>query len=173
MAATKTRSSFLSPIVIIIFLFAFIFVIAGTYLFMQKNKTGTAKTNTKIAMITPTSTPTPRAIPHGKIGFSVGGSKPNAPTFGRGFLDPYDPKKGAQQIISIEMADKTAVTDVTGTMITDHGQQPVTFSLVEGTAQKGRWEAKATINDSYLYTYKLTIIAKNATTQDAVDITLR
>lgn len=173
MAATNARSSFLSPIVIIIFLFAIIFVIAGTYLYTQKNKTGLSGTNKKAAMITPTSTPTPRAIPHGKIGFSVGGNKTNAPSFGRGYLDPYDPMKGTQQIISIELTDKTAVTGVTGTMITDHGQQPITFSLVEGTAQKGRWEAKITMQDSYLYTYNLKIVAKNAITQFSVEITLR
>lgn len=173
MTAKNARSSFISPVVITIFLFAFIFVIAGIYLYMQQNKIGVSKTGTKTAMITPTSTPIPRAIPHGKIGFSVGGSKPNAPTFSKGFLNPYDPAKGTKQIISVEIADKTAVTEVTGTMRTDHAQQPVTFSLVEGTAQKGRWEATYTVQDSYLYIYNLKIIAKNAITNDQVDITLR
>lgn len=173
MAAKNANSSFISPVVIIIFLFAIIFVTAGTYLYMQRNKTGLSKTGSKTAMITPTSTPTPRAIPHGKIGFSVGGSKPNAPTFGRGFLDPYDPQKGTKQIISIEVTDKVGVHSVTGTMITDHNQQPVTFSLIEGTAQKGRWEATYVVQDSYSYIYNLKIMAKNTNSSDQVDITLR
>lgn len=173
MTAKKVSSSVASPPVLVLFLFAVILVIAGTYLYMQRNKTDISKTGTKTAMITPTSTPTPRAIPHGKIGFSVGGSKPNAPTFGRGFLDPYDPAKGTKQIISIELTDKVGVHTVTGTMITDHEQQPITFSLVEGTAQKGRWEATHIVQDSYSYIYNLKILAKNTNSTDQVDITLR
>ncbi len=168
MTAKKTPS-FIHPVIVLLFVFVLLFLAAGTYLYMRRP--ATVQKTTVVPTTKPT--PTPRGIPHGKIGFSVGGSKPNAPTFGRGYLDPYDPAKGTTQIISIEVTDKTGVLEVTGTGVTDHGQQPITFSLVEGTAQKGRWEAKRVINDTYLYTYILNITAKNATTKDTVDITLR
>jgi len=172
MSAKKVNSSIPSPLVLILFLFAVILVIAGTYLYMQREKTEKTTQITQSA-VQPTATPTPRAIPHGKIGFSVGGSKPNAPTFGRGFLDPYDPAKGTKQIISIELSDKVGVHTVTGTVITDHAQQPITFALVEGTEQKGRWEATYVMQDSYSYIYNLKIMAKNTNSTDQVDITLR
>ncbi len=168
---TKKPASLIHPVILLLFIFVLLFLAAGTYLYMRRQTRETAVTTGAVPTAKPT--PTPRAIPHGKIGFSVGGSKPNAPTFGRGYLDPYDPAKGTTQIISIELTDKTGVLEVTGTAITDHGQQPVTFSLAEGTAQKGRWEAKWVINDTYLYTYNLKIVAKNAATKDTVEITLR
>ncbi|MFZ2024658.1 MAG: hypothetical protein WAV51_00020 [Microgenomates group bacterium] len=171
MVTKKTDASFIHPVIIILFVFVLLFIAAGTYLYMRRQRI--EKTATTSIAPTAKPTPTPRAIPHGKIGFSVGGSTPNAPTFSRGYLDPYDPTKGTTQIISIDLTDKTGVLEVVGTVLTDHGQQPVTFSLAEGTAQKGRWEARWVINDTYLYTYNLKIVAKNAITKGTVEITLR
>jgi hypothetical protein len=175
MPAKKQQSSFidaaLSPKGIGIMLVILILLSVGAYMYTRR--TTVVSTLSRVPTPTIKPTPTPRSIPRGKIGFSVGGSIPNAPAFGRGYLNPYDPAKGATQVISIEVNDTTAVTSVTGIMKTDNGQQPLTFSLVEGTAQKGNWQATWIVQDTYLYTYELDMVAKNAITSDHVEIMLR
>ncbi len=169
----KKKKSFTDKLVSlkgIAILIGILLILAGfAYFYAKKDM----MQNARKVVPTPTATPTPRPIPHGKIGFGVGGSVPEAPKFGRGFLNPYDPAKGTSQVVSIEMTDTVDIESITGVMKTDHEQYQLTFSLVEGTKQKGRWEATWTVTDSYLYTYELNLRAKNAKTSDNVDIMLR
>src|SRR3972149_11367602 len=66
----------------------------------EQESTLTTRLISPTATPRPTATPTPRPIPHGKWGFSVSGGDKNKPQMSRGFLDPYDPAKGAHQTIT-------------------------------------------------------------------------
>jgi len=123
---------------------------------------------------TPTPTPTPRAIPHGKWGFGVGQGDKTVPQFRRGFLDPYDPLKGGTQTVTVNVKHGLPVTKVIGILKTDHKtSQPYEFKLVSGTNTDGQWEGTWTVDDSYLYTYLLTLKAESSDKSSSVDITLR
>ena len=124
----------------------------------------------------PESTPTatPRPIPHGKIGFTVGQSDKTVPLFGRGFIDPYDPAKGATQTVTIAVKYTKPVTKVTVVLKTDNNiSQPYPFKLISGSDTEGEWQGSWQITDTYLYTYALVFNAESSNKSGSVEVTLR
>jgi len=119
----------------------------------------------------PRPTPQPMAIPHGKTGFTVG-VKEN-PVMRIGFLDPYDPKIGEKQTVSITVKNTNPVESVEATMQTDNQSKKYPMKLVEGTTLDGRWEATWEVGETYLYTYVLTIDAVSGADKSKAIITLR
>lgn len=134
-------------------------------------ETGTAET----VKLSPTLTPTPKAIPSGKRGFTVSiSSNVKGPRIGRGELDPYDPVRNGNQKLTIEVNDTVPVESVTAILKTDNKTSPV-YQLVPDTEGqlKGNWTGEWSVDDSYLYTYILTIEAQSVSGTSKVDITLR
>ena len=130
--------------------------------------------NTSI-ITSPSSFPAPpRAIPHGKIGFTVSQSDKTKPQFGKGFIDPYDPAKGQSQIVTIGVKDEQPITQVTAVLKTDNAvSQPVSFKLINGPDIDGIWQGSWLLDDTYLYTYNLVLTAVSARGKSSVEITLR
>ena len=122
-----------------------------------------------------TPTFTPRPIPHGPKGFSVGQSDKTIPQFGRGEINPYDPAKGTDQLVSIVVKHTSPITKVTGMLRTDDGDMsPVDFTLVSGTNTNGTWQGSWKVTKSYLYIYQLVFTATGSDKKrTTVVVTLR
>lgn len=162
----KSSASFVdcvtSPRVIVIFLLVIIVFFFSLYRSVRKP-----------ALILP-PTPTPRAIPHGKIEFSVAQSDNTVPQFGKGFIDPYDPEKGETQTITIAVKHSQPVTKVTAVLKTDHTTSvPVPFALVSGSDTDGQWQGSWKVTDTYLYTYNVVLQAESLGRLASVEATLR
>lgn len=119
----------------------------------------------------PKPTVKPIDLPHGKTGFTVG-VKEN-PIMRIGFLDPYDPKVGEKQTVSITVKNTNPVESVEATMQTDNHSKKYPMKLVEGTTLDGRWEATWEVTDSYVTTYVLTIDSVSGLDKSKAIITLR
>jgi hypothetical protein len=127
----------------------------------------------KTARVTPTPTPSPRPIPSGKKTFSVSSGKKTGPQFASGAIDPYDPKIGSTQTISVTIVSSKPVTSGTLTMQTDTKTKKVPLSMVSGTPINGVWAGTWTVDDTYLYTYLATLTATDGTETNKVELTLR
>lgn len=123
--------------------------------------------------LTPTPIPTPKPIPTGKKTFSVMSGKKTGPQFRTGAIDPYDPKKGSLQTISVSLVSIKPLTTVKLTMQTDTKSKEVVMSLTSGTATEGTWSGTWTVDDTYLYTYNATIAASDGQETNSITITLR
>ncbi len=113
-------------------------------------------------------------LPQGKVPFSVSSGQKTGPQFRNGFIDPYDPKTGETQTVSVLITGKSPVITVTATMRTDTASKTNTMKLLEGTAADGKWEGSWTVTDTHHQTYKLILHALDSTgTTNVIDITLR
>lgn len=169
-----------SPVGIAVIIFLIVLLSVGAYLYATKSSllsflpAGSKQQQKRVPTATPTPTPLPRAIPHGKKGFSVGQSDKTVPQMSRGYIDPYDPAKGATQTVTIAVAFTQPVTSVTAILKTDTTvSSPVPLTLATGTNTKGEWQGSWPVNDTYLYTYKLVLQATSGTKTASVEITLR
>lgn len=140
------------------------------------SSTSTVSTTTPTPTLIPTKTPTPspRWIPSGKKGFTVSQSDHTVPQLGRGFIDPYDPKKGATQTVAIAVKHSQPVTEVTAVLKTDHySSTPIPFTLTNGSNTDGQWQGSWETKDTYLYTYGLVLKATSKDSEASVEIFLR
>lgn len=133
----------------------------------------TATTTTTKPVNSPT--PSPKPIPHGMKNFYVSiGSEVKGPRMGKGTIDPYDPAVGGKQRLTIEVNDTVPVQKVVATLKTDKKtSEPHMLTAGAGVTTKGNWSGEWTVDDSYLYTYILSIQATSASGTSSVDITLR
>lgn len=120
-------------------------------------------------------TPSPKPIPHGPKNFYVSiGSEVKGPRMGKGTIDPYDPVVGGKQRVTIEVNDTVPVQKVVATIKTDKKtSEPHMLTAAPGVTTKGNWSGEWVMDDSYLYTYILSIQATSASGTSSVDITLR
>lgn len=120
-------------------------------------------------------TPSPKPIPHGSKNFYVSiGSEVKGPRMGKGTIDPYDPVVGGKQRLTIEVNDTVPVQKVVAIIKTDKKTSaPHMLTAGAGVTNKGNWSGEWTMDDSYLYTYILSIQATSASGTSSVDITLR
>lgn len=143
-------------------------VLVGGFLFVSSQRKGAKQ----ISMAIPTPTPTPRPIPHGKGAFAVSTEK-TGPRMTLVTLNPYDPSKGETMEILINAYNTEAITSVTAQMQTDHKSSSIIpCSLIEGDAIKGTWKCMWNTDDTYLYTYNLTVIvtAPNGTHNNTITL---
>lgn len=166
-------------------------VLLATYFFTKKNPQTSSKSMplkildtpaTQISSapsikptITLTPSPTPKPIPHGSSDFFVSvGKEKKGPRMGKGTINPYDPEIGGKQGLTIAIADTVPVTKVVAILKTDKKtSEPHALLLGTGTNMSGSWTGEWVVDDSYLYTYVLSIQATSASGTSSVDITLR
>lgn len=123
---------------------------------------------------TATPTPSPKPIPHGSKNFMVSvGSDIKGPRMGKGTIDPYDPALGGKQKLTIEVNDTVPVQKVVATLKTDKKTTEHALTAGPGVTNKGNWSGEWIVDDSYLYTYVLSIQATSASGTSTVDVTLR
>ncbi len=121
----------------------------------------------------PLPTPTPKSIPNGKQTFSVSSGKKTGPQYTNGMIDPYDPERGSPMIVSVQITSEKPVVKSTMNVRTDTAIQEVAMELKEGTATSGLWTGVWVANDTYLYTYNLSLKATDGEEENVVEITLR
>jgi hypothetical protein len=124
--------------------------------------------------VSPTVTPSPRPIPHGKRTFVVSvASNVKGPRIGKGTIDPYDPALNGEQTLTIEVNDTVPVQEVVAVLKTDN--ETMEYAMQPGTPgqMKGNWTGTWTVNDTYLYTYSLSVRATSANGTTTADITTR
>ena len=93
---------------------------------------------------------------------------------GKGTINPYDPEIGGKQRLTIAIADTVPVTKVVAILKTDKKtSEPHALLPETGTNMSGSWTGEWVVDDSYLYTYILSIQATSASGTSSVDITLR
>jgi len=124
---------------------------------------------------TATPTPSPKPIPHGTTDFFVSvGKEVKGPRMGKGTIDPYDPEAGDKQRLTIAVSDTVPVTKVVATLKTDKKtSKPYELLPGSGTSMNSNWTGEWTIDDTYLYTYVLSIQATSSSGTSTVDVTLR
>lgn len=147
---------------------------------VTEEKTAPSTTSTVPSSTTTTKpvnspTPSPKPIPHGPKNFYVSiGSEVKGPRMGKGTIDPYDPVVGGKQRVTIEVNDTVPVQKVVATIKTDKKtSEPHMLTAAPGVTTKGNWSGEWVMDDSYLYTYILSIQATSASGTSSVDITLR
>jgi len=112
-------------------------------------------------------------LPQGKQTFSVSlGTSQKGPRLTEGFIDPYDPKIGETQTISISANDTKPILSVTVTMKTDNGAKEYPMKLVEGSELSGRFEGSWRVTDSHDRIYRAVIAALSANGSSSIEITL-
>lgn len=127
-----------------------------------------------VSEVSPTVAPTPRPLPHGKRSFVVSlPSNVKGPRIGKGTIDPYDPALNGQQSLIIEVNDTVPVNAVVAILKTDN--KTVEHALVPTTPgqMKGNWTGAWTMDDSYDYTYVLSVRATSANGTTMADLTTR
>ncbi len=171
----KKESRIGVDVIVLGFLFAIFLSLLSFYLYRKYQFTKTNPSNPSAVVVTPLPpSPTPRAIPHGKKGFTVGQADKTVPQFGRGFIDPYDPSIGAKQTLTIRVKHSTPVTKVTAVLQTDHEtSKPYELHLQSGTQTDGEWSGVWSVNSPYSYTYVLVLTATSELKSAQVTITLR
>lgn len=143
----------------------------------QEQNVSTTTEPTSVITMKPVNSPTPspKPIPHGPKNFYVSiGSEVKGPRMGKGTIDPYDPAVGGKQRLTIEVNDTVPVQKVVAILKTDKKtSEPHMLTAAPGVTTKGNWSGEWVMDDSYLYTYILSIQATSASGTSSVDITLR
>lgn len=91
-------------------------------------------------------------------------------------IDPLDPKPEETQTVTIKALDvnKSPIKEITVTLVTDNKSESHTLKRINGTDLNGTWQGSWKISDSYDYTYRATLKAKNeANLVQSVTLTFR
>ena len=150
-------------------------VTGGVWMWMQRQQTPSTESETPQAQISRRPTPTivPKKIPHGKTAFTATTTWPG-PKFTGGYFNPYDPARGTSMIISVTMNDTQTVQQVWATVTSDHKTSiRIPFKRTLGTDLAGEWQGTWKVDDSYDYTYIVTIEADSANGHTKDEIALR
>lgn len=108
-------------------------------------------------------TPPPASLAHGKQTYMISGSTQGAPKIAEATVDPIDPARGSIQkwtLRVLEPNDKS-VKEVYVTVMTDSEKTIIGLKKVSGTERDGVWEGIGRIKDSYDYSYRALLFAKN------------
>ncbi len=129
------------------------------------SKTAPAK---KLQKAGPTPTPTIIPLPQGKHEYTVSqGSAATGPKVAKIILDPHDPKVGEKHTIHVTAGKRlSTVESVTITVESDKKKENYPLRLVSGTAELGDWEASWTTEDTHLYSFVVTAIAKDTANRE-------
>jgi len=133
-------------------------------------------TNTPTVTAIPTATPspTPRSIPGGPQTFFPGGMTGSNTTIKKGTITPYDPPQGSTQTVELQIADPNNVKSVQVMVTTDSACSPFSLTLSSGTALDGVWSGSWVVNNTYAYTYLMSIEVTNGNNAIShLDLTLR
>ena len=93
----------------------------------------------------------------------VSGSAKGAPKITEAPVDQIDPTRGSSQKWTLKVLEPNgkSVKEVYVTVTTDNKKVVIGLKKVSGTEQDGVWEGTERINDSYDYTYRALLFAKN------------
>ena len=118
-------------------------------------KTKPPPTPTPTITPTPRPTPTPYPLPTGPQTYRVGhGKDVKGPKMTEVTFDPFDPKVGGKQTITVKAAHTSPIKRVAITLETDNGQTVLyPLTLIEGTETNGTWQGSWTTEQKHDYVY--------------------
>ncbi|HUD20106.1 MAG TPA: hypothetical protein VMR81_06720 [Patescibacteria group bacterium] len=178
----SNKISIIIPIIAVVFLLANI----GLFLYLQYV---TNKQNAPVATVpaptqvtstsptpthTPKPTPTPYPLAQGKISYNIGYSKTHTgPQINSITINPFDPKKGVQQTLSINVSATSPVLSADLALTTD--TKTATYSMTKDSQDPtgNTWSATYTTDDTHLYVYSPQVTVKTATEKEVQTLTLR
>lgn len=89
-------------------------------------------------------------------------------------VDPFDPKIGKKQMMSLKIKKDIPTQSVAVILTTDKKTKNYPLTLVETTEKETRWEASWTIEDTHLYIYTAKVVAKAANNETSeVELSFR
>lgn len=139
-----------------------------------KTKAPITNTNTRTGLPSPLPTPQPKRLAQGRQEFTVSSKDATkGPQFSTIVVDPYDPRVGASQTMSITVSDKVPVTTVTVTVATDTEKKTYPLKLSSGEGTNGVWEGTWKSEDTHETSYTATFTAKDGRNTDTVTLTIR
>lgn len=103
----------------------------------------------------------PRPIKSGRHVSKISGGIENAPRFVQVEIDEADPAQADSQTLTVKIESDTPVKTAKLTVLTDNQAREIPLELTSGEKTNGQWQATWTVNDSFLYRYKLNIEASN------------
>jgi hypothetical protein len=125
---------------------------------LNKNGQTVNKENTIEA---PIPTPTIRPIGQGRVPITI--STAQKPNFLSGIVDPFDPKKGERQTISVKVVDSEAdVTSVKIILQSDNKEKTHDLQLTSGTKRDGEWSGSWIVDDTIDYKYIISFLGEDA-----------
>lgn len=125
----------------------------------------------------PIASPSPSPTPTNRVsgGFQAYISTQNQPQMRQLTIDPFDPEIGTTQSLQLSIRDAggSPITQVTGIVRTDNGENTYTLTLTSGSNTDGVWSVSYRVSDSHERIYNMTFTASNqAGSTSRVDIQL-
>lgn len=172
----QERSSYVSAVNIIL---AVIVIALGAYLYriykpVSQPMTGTntgAKPAENVVNGTPLPSPSPRPIAQGKQIYNGSfGPLVKGPKMTQVIVDPFDPKKGEKQTVTVKIKHELPITSVTARLDSDTMKKTYTFERIDGSDTNGTWQTSWTTEDTHDYTYFLffELVSSDATFKDGL-----
>ncbi len=124
----------------------------------------------------PTPTPTPIVLrpDNGTKGtYLISQVKNGGPVVKQVVFDPLDVKKGQSFTVTITMDAESSADQITGVFESDTIKKNITFEKIAGVQGAQSWQAKFTIEDTVLWKYMLTFIAKAGDRSSTVTVAPR
>lgn len=123
---------------------------------------------------TPRPSPPPAPIAQGKQIYNVSqGSGSKGPGMRQLVVDPFDPKKGENQTMSVKVQNKKPVTIVSIILKTDTKATTYQLKLKEGKDTDGLWEGSWTTDDTHDYVYTAVVSASDTIESAQVTLSFR
>jgi hypothetical protein len=125
--------------------------------------------------ISPTPRPTLVPIPSGSQTFRLSSGKKTGPQLNEITVNPYDPRLGSTQSVTLKASSLKPITQVTATLFTDnHHQESTSLSQSSGDSRNGTWVTFFQYDNSYDYIYKMTFTATDSSGETTTfDLILR
>jgi hypothetical protein len=122
----------------------------------------------------PTPTLTPRPLPQGAQVYNMShGPNAKGPKISEVTIDPFDPKMGQKQTITVKIRHDSPVTSAKARLDSDNKKTEYTLNKIEGSDTDGVWQASWDTNDTHDYTYYLFFDLMSATGEFKGGLTFR
>jgi len=105
--------------------------------------------------------------------FRISSGEHKGPDIRGGFVDPYLPKIGEKQILSVDVSGKRGVTAVQVVLNTDTRTERYNLKMVGGTETDGKWQGMWAWNDTYKYAYNIDILASDGEVTSSASVILK
>lgn len=124
----------------------------------------------------PTPTPTPIVLrpDNGTKGtYLISQVKNGGPVVKQVIFDPLDVKKGQSFTVTVIMDAESSAEQITGVFESDTTKKNITFERITDASGIQTWQSKFTVEDSVLWKYMLTFVAKTGDKSSTVTVAPR
>jgi hypothetical protein len=122
----------------------------------------------------PTPSPTPRPIAQGVQIYNMShGPLMTGPKISEVKIDPFDPKMGQKQTVTVQIKHGSPITSVKARLDSDNKKTEYVFNKIEGSDTDGTWQGSWDTTDTHDYTYYLYFDLQSATGEFKGGLTFR